>query len=91
MASLEAQARELGIPMKVAITDDIRYSDCDAHMADLVAIEGTEAVYRGECDFRHEYQQRFEIEELQQSLQIIGGQIAIGSGKGYKATGLEEY
>ena len=89
--SIEAQAAELGIPMEVKIDDLTRYDTCDAHMATLVSIEGTRALYKGQCVNQHVYEQTFEIAELQQMARIEGDEIVYGSGKAFKANGLEEY
>lgn len=91
MPSLEAQANSLGIPMQIAVDDGLRYSDCDAHMANLVSIEGKLAVYKGECMMGHNYEMRREIEELRRSAQIIGGELVFGSEKGFVAGELEDF
>lgn len=89
--TLEAQAKQLGIPMQVVVDDGLRYSYCAAHTATLASIEGTRAVYSGECANRHKYEMTYEIHELQQKAQIVNGEIVVGEGKGYKAQDLEEY
>lgn len=91
MASLEAQAASLGIPMQMTVDDGLRYSYCDAHVANLASIEGKIAIYRGECGNRHEYEQRFEVEELQRMARIENGEIVVGNGKAFKAEELEEF
>lgn len=89
--SLEAQARELGIPMRLDVNDELRYSYCDAHMATLVSIEGKHAIYKGQCTLQHEYEQRFEITELQAMARIENDEIVIGQSKGFVADALDEY
>lgn len=91
VVSLEAQAAKLGIPMKVKVDDGLRYSYCDAHMATLISIEGTHAVYKGVCANRHKYSLRMKIEELQNMARIEGGEVVYGAGKGFKAEELEEF
>lgn len=91
METLEAQANSLGIPMHIAIDDNLRYTTCDAHMANLVSIEGKHAVYKGECVNQHVYETRFEIQELQRRAQIVNGELSFGSGKSFQAQPLEEY
>lgn len=92
MDSLESQAKFLGIPMKIAIDDNMRYSYCNASMADLHSIEGKKmAVYRGECICGHHYEIRREIQELQQSLQVLNGELTLGNSKGFVADDLEEF
>lgn len=91
MASLEVQARDLGIPMEIEIDDGTRYDYCDAHMGTLASIEGTTAVYKGQCSNRHVYQMRVEIEELRRRYSIVDGELVMGEEKGYKANDLEEY
>jgi len=88
--SLEAQARNLGIPMQMVVDDGLRYDYCDAHSATLVSIEGTKAVYGGECNNGHIYEMEYEIEELQQKAHIENGEIVYGTEKGFKAGKLEE-
>lgn len=91
MSSLEAKAKELGIPMQLVVDDGLRYSYCAAHMGTLTAIEGTLTVYSGQCGNRHRYEMRYEIQELQKMAHIENGEIVVGQGKGYKADNLEEY
>lgn len=91
MASLEATAKGLGIPMQIEITDGIRYRSCDAHMASLVSIEGTNAIYRGQCSNRHQYEMRYNIAELKNMTHIENGEIVFGSEKGHKFDGLEDF
>lgn len=87
--SLEAMAAREGIPMKMLVDDGLRYSYCSAHMADLVSIEGTQAVYRGECANRHQYEMRRELDEIRQMAQIVNGELAYGNDKGFVAPGAE--
>lgn len=87
--SLEAMALREGIPLKMMVDDELRYSDCDAHMADLTGIEGTVAIYKGECNVGHHYDMRREINEIRQQAQISGGKIVIGDDKGFVAPGAE--
>jgi hypothetical protein len=89
--ALEAQANELGIPMQMQIDNNIRQAGCDAHMANLASIEGTTALYKGECANRHVYEARFQIEELKKMARIENGEIVIGGQKGYQAEELGEY
>ncbi len=92
MSSLAAKALELGIPMQIEIDNELRYSYCDAHMADLASLEGKKyAIYKGECSCRHTYEIRREIQELQQSAQIVNGEIMYGNQKGFVADELEEF
>lgn len=91
MASLESQASELGIPMEIVIDDSTRYPECDAHAATLASIEGTKAIYRGQCANRHVYRMEYEIHELQQQVEVIDGEYVVGQGKGHKLDDLEEY
>jgi hypothetical protein len=88
--TLEQQAASAGIPMQIAVDDDLRHADCDAHMATLSSIEGTIAIYRGECNMGHHYELRREIAELKENVSIMNGSLAIGEGKGFKAGDLEE-
>lgn len=87
--TLEQVATREGISMKMLVDDGLRYSYCDAHMADLVSIEGTQAVYRGECSNRHQYEMRREIDEIRQNAHIQGGQMVYGDDKGFVAPGAE--
>jgi hypothetical protein len=89
-ASLQAQASSLGIPMTIPIDDGLRYEECDAHLATLKSIEGTKAVYQGQCNMGHNYMQDFEIEELQQMVHVENGELVYGVDKGYQAQNLEE-
>lgn len=89
--TLEAKAAMLGIPMQLNVDDKLRYSYCDAHMANLVSIEGKNAVYKGECANGHQYEMEYEIEELKRMAQIVNGEIVFGGQKGYQADSLEEY
>lgn len=93
--SLEAEAKSLGIPMKIKVDNQLRYSYCDAHMATLVSIEGKHALYKGQCINRHTYEVRRLVSELQQemlqSVQIINGQVTLGKDEGFSSPGLAEY
>lgn len=89
--SLEALAKQYGIPMEVEINDDTRQKDCDAHMATLVSIEGKQAIYEGECTVGHHYEFVHELTEAQQAIQIVNGELSLGADKGYEATNLQEY
>lgn len=91
METLEEKANQLGIPMQVQIDDAVRYPECVAHLASLASIEGKFAVYKGECNMRHVYQMRYEIEELQQRAQIVNGELSFGGAKSFQAQPLEEY
>ena len=91
MDSLEAQAAALGIPMRITVNDDLRYVDCDAHSAMLVAVHGTEATYQGECNVGHHYEMRFQVDELKKMAHIENGEIVYGSAKSFVADGLEEF
>lgn len=95
MASLEAQAAELGIPMQIQIDDETRYSYCDAHMATLASLEGKHAIYKGECANGHTYEVKRLVAELQaevkRTMQIINGEVVIGDDAGFSSPGLEEY
>lgn len=91
MPSLEAKANKLGIPMQIPIDNHLRYSYCDAHAATLQSIEGTYAVYSGQCACGHEYRMRYEIEELKKMSRIENGEIVVGQGKGYIAEDLGEF
>lgn len=90
---LRAKAGRLGIPLKIAITDDIRYDYCDARIADLTSIEGKHALYTGECSCGHNYQLKRLIADLQKEhlLSInTTGQIEVKHNADDK-TALEEY
>ena len=92
MASLEAQARQLGIPMMLDVDDGLRFTDCVAHEATLVSIEGDHAIYQGVCPVGHHYEQRFEIAELQKMAHIENGEIVYGGEtKEMKAPPLQEF
>lgn len=89
---LEAQANSLGIPMHIVVDDSLRYSYCSAHAANLVSIEGTQAIYKGECANGHEYDMEFEIEELRRMMTLNkDGTISIGNDRGFVSEGLQEY
>ena len=90
---MEAQANQLGIPMQISITDDVRHHDCDARVADLVALEDNNkiAVYKGECNVGHNYETRLEVHELQQQARIENGELKFGSDKGFDGGKLEEF
>lgn len=90
-ASMEAQAKTLGIPTHIIIDDVTRYSDCDAHAANLVSIEGKIAVYKGECNMGHNYESRMEIHELQKMAHIENGEIVYGSKKDFEMPSLENF
>jgi hypothetical protein len=89
---LESKAADLGIPMKMMVNDDLRYSYCSAFEATLASIEGQTAIYQGVCANGHHYKMDFEIAELQRKASIMNGEIVFGGDdKGYKAQDLEEY
>lgn len=89
--SLEAQAASLGIPMKMIVNDDLRYSYCDAFEATLASIEGQKAFYKGVCVNGHRYEMDFLIDELKEKASIVNGEIVFGEDKGFKAQDLEAY
>lgn len=89
--SLEAQAATLGIPLHIQIDNDTRYSDCVAHAANLVSIEGRNAVYKGECGVGHQYENEFTIEELRNMARIENGSIVYGTGKTPELPSLGEF
>lgn len=89
--SLESQAASLGIPLHIVIDDRMRYSSCDAHAANLASIEGTQAIYQGECAMGHHYDMEFEIEELKKMAHIENGELVFGDKKGFVSDGLEEF
>lgn len=91
MSTLEAQAAALGIPMKMMVNDDLRYSYCDAFEATLASIEGQKAIYQGVCANGHHYEMDFLIDELKEKASIVNGEIVFGHDKGFKAQDLEEY
>lgn len=91
MASLEARAASMGIPMQMEINDGIRYSYCDAHMANLISIEGKMAEYAGECANGHKYDVRLNIEDIKRSARIENGEIMYGPKKDFEAPSLEEF
>jgi hypothetical protein len=90
-STLESQANLFGIPMQITIDNDLRYSDCDAHMATLTSIEGKHAIYKGECMMGHNYEMSYEIEELKKMAHIENGEIVFGDKKDFVAGDLEEY
>lgn len=94
--SLEAEAARLGIPMTIQVDDELRYSDCDAHMATLTGIEGKHAQYQGECNMGHIYDVKRLVSELQSEYKkklMIGaeGKLVFGLDEGFKAGDLQEY
>lgn len=95
MSNLSAQAKAAGIATKIPITANIRHPDCEASYAELISIEGNDAIYQGICCVGHRYDIRVQInkvkEKNKQNIQINSNGLRIGSGEHFEATDLEEY
>jgi hypothetical protein len=94
--SLESQARELGIPMRIVIDDETRQDGCDAHAATLVSLDGKHATYQGVCNMGHHYKMKRLVTELQdeymKSFEVdVHGEISMGYGESEDASSLREY
>lgn len=88
--TLEARANTLGIPTHIVIDDKLRYQECAAHAANLVSIEGKNAIYQGECGVGHHYDMEFTFEELRRMMHIENGEIVYGNAKAFEGGELEE-
>jgi hypothetical protein len=95
--NLAVLAESLGVPAYIPITPDIQHANCDAEEAELVCVEGENAVYRGRCANGHRYEIRVKIKQQQKEakrkkqISVVNGELAVGDDEGFEATELEEY